>query len=144
MVSSKIFTSVLVCGSVKQPCNPEPKGHSPGSRRAILATTGTNPSTAAATRRLPVFVGARVSSCSSCWTKQEQGAGGNGDTLPPAATGRTGERSHSWWDAHTAWGLLREVFLFVPFNATGNPRKGSHPSTGEALPLNHANTASLT
>lgn len=43
--------------------------------------------------------------------------------LPPAVTGRTGERSHSWWDVHTAWGLLHGVFLFVPFNATRNPRK---------------------
>lgn len=63
--------------------------------------------------------------------------------LPPAVTGRTGERSHSWWDVHTAWGLLHGVFLFVPFNATRNPRKASYPSIGEALPLKHANTASL-
>lgn len=61
---------------------------------------------------------------------------------PPAATGRTGQHSHSWGDA-TLPGACFGGFLFVPFNGTGNPREGRHPSA-EAVPLSRANTASLT
>lgn len=130
-----------MCGSVKQPCNPEPKSQSPVSHRPILATPGTNPSTAAGTGKLPMFVGARISSCSSWWTKQEQGAGRNGDTPCPSCSWKSWAALRFLVGCHTAWGLLPGVFLFVPFNATGNPRGAIHP--GEALPLNHGNTACL-
>lgn len=145
MVSSEIFTSVLVCRSVKQqPCNPEPKGQSPGSHRPILATTGTNPSSAAGMRRLPMFAGARISSGSSCWTKQEQGAGRNGATPCPSCNWKNWAALRFLVGCHPAWGLLCGEFLFVPFNATGSPREAGQPSTGEAVPPNRANTASLT
>ena len=83
MVSSKIFTSVLAHGFLKQPCNTELKGQSPGSCRPIVASAGTNPTTAAAMRRLPMFVRVSINavfSGSSCLAKQEQAASRNGDT----------------------------------------------------------------
>lgn len=144
MVSSKIFTSVLVCGSVKQPCNPEPKGQSPGSHRPVLATTGTNPSPAAGTKKLPTFAGARASSCSSCWTKQEQGAGRNGGTPCPNCSWKNWAALRLLVGCLTSWGLLLGCFSLCLLMPQVIPREASHPSTGEALSLNRANTASLT
>lgn len=54
MVSPETFTSVLVGGFVKQPAILSLK--TPGSCSPIVAGAGTNPTTGAAKRRLPIFV----------------------------------------------------------------------------------------
>lgn len=128
-VSSKILTSVLACGFVKQPCNTEPKGQNPGSHRPIVASTGISPATAAAKGRLPIFARVSISSLQlqlmlekACLTKQLVGI-----VIPPLPScDEMNQSSDFWWYVHTHWGLLCPVFFFVPSGDTGNPSEASH------------------
>lgn len=99
---------MLIRGFVKWGCNTQLKGQSPGSCRLAVASAGTGPPIAAATRRLPIFVSVSTSpgfGCRSCLPEREQTASRNGDTPPlsPVVTGRTRWCRELWWDVGARW-----------------------------------------
>lgn len=136
MMSSKIFTSVIVCGSVKQPCNPELKGRALAATDLFWLPQAPVPALLQARGACPCLLELESPVVVHAGQSKGKELAGMVTHPPPAATGRTGQHSHSWGDA-TLPGACFGGFLFVPFNGTGNPREGSHPSA-EAVPLSRA------